>query len=94
MLGTARLAGGDVDAAFAASESSSAAASTRRGYYQGYLEPQTATAWFDVEGELVVSTSTQAPFMTRDEVASLFGLPVDRVRVRCAPIGGEASAER
>ena len=32
--------------------------------------------------------STQAPFATRDGVAELFGLPVERVRVRSAPIGG------
>src|ERR1700733_10097236 len=88
VLGTARLANGDVDGAFAASEVVVRGRFHTPWVYQGYLEPQTATAWFDVEGELIVSPSTQAPFMTRDEVASLFGLPVDRVRVRCAPIGG------
>jgi CO/xanthine dehydrogenase Mo-binding subunit len=88
VLGTARLANGDVDGAFAASEVVVRGRFHTPWVYQGYLEPQTATAWFDVEGELIVSTSTQAPFMTRDEVASLFGLSVDRVRVRCAPIGG------
>jgi CO/xanthine dehydrogenase Mo-binding subunit len=88
VLGTARLASGDVDAALAASETVVRGRFHTPWMYQGYLEPQTATAWFDVEGELIVSTSTQAPFMTRDEVASLFGLPVDRVRVRSAPLGG------
>ncbi|HTX10320.1 MAG TPA: xanthine dehydrogenase family protein molybdopterin-binding subunit [Solirubrobacteraceae bacterium] len=88
VLGTARLAEGDVDAAFAASEAVVRGRFRTPWVYQGYIEPQTATAWFDVEGELVVSTSTQAPFMTRDEVASLFGLPVARVRVRSAPLGG------
>src|SRR3984885_10932929 len=88
VLGTARLASGDVDVALAAGEVVVRGRFHTPWVYQGYLEPQTATAWFDVEGELIVSTSTQAPFMTRDEVASLFGLPVDRVRVRCAPIGG------
>ena len=56
--------------------------------YQGYLEPQTATAWLEPDGELVVRTSTQAPFATRDSLAKLFGLPVERVRVRGAPLGG------
>ncbi len=88
VLGTARLAGGDVDAAFAASEAVVRGRFHTPWVYQGYLETQTATAWFDVDDELVVSTSTQAPFMTRDEVASLFGLPIDRVRVRAAPLGG------
>jgi CO/xanthine dehydrogenase Mo-binding subunit len=88
VLGTARLADGDVDAAFAASEAVVRGRFHTPWVYQGYLETQTATAWFDVDDELVVSTSTQAPFMTRDEVASLFGLPIDRVRVRAAPLGG------
>jgi CO/xanthine dehydrogenase Mo-binding subunit len=88
VLGTARLASGDVDAALAASDVVVRGRFQTPWVYQGYIEPQTATAWFDVEGELVVSTSTQAPFMTRDEVASLFGLPVARVRVRTTPLGG------
>jgi len=88
VLGTARLASGDIDTALAASEVVVRARFHTPWVYQGYIEPQTATAWFDVDDELVVSTSTQAPFMTRDEVASLFGLPVDRVRVRSAPLGG------
>ncbi len=88
VLGTARLVNGDVDAAFAASAAVVRGRFHTPWVHQGYLETQTATAWFDVDDELVVSTSTQAPFMTRDEVASLFGLPVDRVRVRCAPLGG------
>jgi CO/xanthine dehydrogenase Mo-binding subunit len=88
VLGTARLAGGDVDAALAASEVVVRGRFHTPWVYQGYIEPQTASAWFDVDGELIVSTSTQAPFMTRDEVASLFGLPVDKVRVRSAPLGG------
>jgi CO/xanthine dehydrogenase Mo-binding subunit len=88
VLGTARLANGDIDAVLAASEVVVRGRFRTPWVYQGYIEPQTATAWFDVDDELVISTSTQAPFMTRDEVASLFGLPVDRVRVRCAPLGG------
>jgi CO/xanthine dehydrogenase Mo-binding subunit len=88
VLGTARLTGGDINAALATSEVVVRGRFHTPWVYQGYIEPQTATAWFDHEDELVVSTSTQAPFMTRDEVASLFGLTVDRVRVRSTPLGG------
>ena len=88
MLGTARLANGDVDAALAASEVVVRGRFQTPWVYQGYLEPQTATAWFDVDGELVVSTSTQGPFPTRSELMDLFGLPADRLRVRGAPLGG------
>jgi CO/xanthine dehydrogenase Mo-binding subunit len=88
VLGTARLANGDVDAAFAASEAVVRGRFQTPWMYQGYLEPQTATAWFEPEGELVISTSTQAAFNTRDEIVKLFGLSADHVRVRAAPLGG------
>ena len=88
VLGTARIADGDVGAALAASEATVSGRFTTPWVYQGYLETQTATAWFDVEGELVVSTSTQGPFPTRSELMDLFGLPAERLRVRGTPLGG------
>jgi CO/xanthine dehydrogenase Mo-binding subunit len=88
VLGTARLADGNIDAALAASTAVVHGRFTTPWMYQGYLETQTATAWLEPDGELVVSSSTQAPFATRDGLAELFGLPRERIRVRTAPIGG------
>jgi CO/xanthine dehydrogenase Mo-binding subunit len=88
VLGTARLASGDVAAALAASDVVVRGRFQTPWMYQGYLETQTATAWLEPEGDLVVRTSTQAPFGTRDALAKLFGLPTERVRVRSAPLGG------
>jgi CO/xanthine dehydrogenase Mo-binding subunit len=88
VLGTAKLAGGDVDAALAASEVVVSGTFTTPWMYQGYLETQNATAWLEPDGELVVRTSTQAPFATRDSLAKLFGLPIERIRVRSAALGG------
>ncbi len=88
VLGTARLSNGDVDAALAASEVVVSGRFRTPWMYQGYLETQTATAWLEAEGELVVRTSTQAPSATRDSLARLFGLPIERVRVRSTPLGG------
>jgi CO/xanthine dehydrogenase Mo-binding subunit len=88
VLGTARLANGDVDAALAASDVVVQGRFETPWMYQGYLETQTATAWLEPEGDLVVRSSTQAPFSTRDSLARLFGLPTERVRVRSAPLGG------
>ena len=88
VLGTARLANGDVDAALAASDVVVRGRFETPWMYQGYLETQTATAWLEPEGDLVVRSSTQAPFGTRDALAKLFGLPTERVRVRSAPLGG------
>jgi CO/xanthine dehydrogenase Mo-binding subunit len=88
VLDTARLANGDVDAALASSQVVVHGRLTTPWMYQGYLEPQTATAWLEPDGELVVRSSTQAPFATRDSLAKLLGMPSDRVRVRSAPLGG------
>ena len=88
VAGSQRIAMGDVDAALAASDARATARFTTPRMYQGYLEPQTATAWLEPDGELVVNTSTQGAFPTRTNIADLFGLPLERVRVRPAPLGG------
>jgi CO/xanthine dehydrogenase Mo-binding subunit len=88
VLGTARLQNGDVGAELAASHVVVRGRFTTPWMYQGYLETQTATAWVEPDGELVVLSSTQAPFATRDALGKLFGLPVDRIRIRTATLGG------
>jgi CO/xanthine dehydrogenase Mo-binding subunit len=88
VLGTARLENGDVKAELAASRAVVRGRFRTPWMYQGYLEPQAATAWVEPDGELVVSTATQAAFATRDSLAKLFGLPTERVRVRGTTLGG------
>lgn len=86
--GTARLVQGDVDTELAASHIVVRGRFSTPWVYQGYLEPQVATAWLEADGELAVVSATQATFATRDAIARLYGLTVDRVRVRGAPLGG------
>jgi CO/xanthine dehydrogenase Mo-binding subunit len=88
VLGTARLADGDVDAALAGSHTVVRGRFQTPWMYQGYIEPQTAIARLDPDGELIIHSSTQAPFVIRDNIARLLGLPVERVRVRATPLGG------
>jgi xanthine dehydrogenase molybdopterin-binding subunit B len=52
------------------------------------MEPQVATAWLEPEGGLVVSSSTQGAFTTRQQLADLLGWSHDRVRVRPGAAGG------
>jgi len=79
---------GDLDAAFESSAAVVSGSYRTPWVYQAYLEPQTAVAWLEPGGTLVVSSSTQGAFMTRNSLADLFGLPLDKVRVRAAPLGG------
>lgn len=79
---------GDLERAFASSDAVVSASFRTPWVYQAYLEPQTATAWIEPGGVLAISTSTQGSFLTRREVAGLYGLALDKVRVRAAPLGG------
>jgi CO/xanthine dehydrogenase Mo-binding subunit len=88
VAGTVRMAVGDVAGLLGNGSATAAGRFTTSWIHQGYLEPQAATAWLEPEGDLVVSTSTQGAFSTRQQIADLFGLAHDRVRVRAAPLGG------
>jgi CO/xanthine dehydrogenase Mo-binding subunit len=79
---------GDASEALAASAVVVARRYRTSWVYQGYLEPQVATAWVESAGQLVISTSTQGTFYTRDELAKLFGLPLSKVRVQAETLGG------
>jgi putative selenate reductase molybdopterin-binding subunit len=53
-----------------------------------HLETHGAVGWLDAEGRLVIRSSTQVPFLTRDALCTLLDLPADRVRVLCGRVGG------
>ncbi len=53
-----------------------------------HLETHGATAWVDGAGRLNVRTSSQVPFLTRDELAYLLGRDPSTVRVFAARVGG------
>ena len=59
-----------------------------RAVHQGYIEPQSATALWNMDGSLTVWCSTQQLFAFRDHIANIVGIPVSRVRVIPMEIGG------
>ncbi len=83
---------GDVEAGLAAARSSGGAVvegtwRTARVAHTA-LETHASVGWRDDDGRLVVRTSTQVPFLVRDELARILELPRDRVRVLTARVGG------
>ncbi len=56
--------------------------------HQGYIEPHNGTALWSSDGNLTIWTSTQGAFTVRDQIATLFELPVSRVKVVPMEIGG------
>jgi CO/xanthine dehydrogenase Mo-binding subunit len=88
VTGVHRLERGDVDAAFADCASTVEARFRTAWVYQSYLEPQVAVAWPEPDGGLAVRTSTQGVFMVRQFLARILDLPIEKVRVEGAPVGG------
>ncbi|MEA2369772.1 MAG: hypothetical protein QOH12_166 [Solirubrobacteraceae bacterium] len=53
-----------------------------------HLETHASIAWIDPDGRLVVRTSSQTPFLTRDALCRVLNLPRERVRVFTGRVGG------
>jgi putative selenate reductase molybdopterin-binding subunit len=79
---------GDVEAALAAAAATVEGTWTTQRVSHGSLETHATRGWLDDDGRLVLRTSSQVPFLVRDEIAHVFGLPEDRVRVFTKRVGG------
>ncbi|MGZ4650314.1 MAG: molybdopterin-dependent oxidoreductase [Kineosporiaceae bacterium] len=78
---------GDVDAALARADVVYEGTFTAHRVQHVHLETHATVGW--LEGDrLVLRTSTQTPFLTRDALCQLFDLPRERVRVHTGRIGG------
>ncbi len=53
-----------------------------------YLEPDVSMAIPQPDGTLLIEGPTQAPFAVRRNIAAVLGIPINRVRVRQASMGG------
>ena len=56
--------------------------------HQGYIEPHTATAFWNSDGHITVWTSTQGSFWVRLQVSALLQIPESKVTVVPMEIGG------
>jgi CO/xanthine dehydrogenase Mo-binding subunit len=54
----------------------------------GHIESQGATAYWEPDGKLVVYTPSQTPSPLHEQLAKIFRLPLNRIRVIVPPIGG------
>ena len=80
--------GGDVDAALAASAVRVGGTWQTSRVSHAQLETHGSVGWIDDDERLVIRSSTQVPFLTRDEIAHIFDLPRESVRVFAPRIGG------
>lgn len=79
---------GDVDAAVAAADAVVTGRYTTQRIQHVHLETHGTIGWLDEKQRLNLRTSTQVPFLVRDEICEIFGLERERVRVFTARVGG------
>jgi len=79
---------GDVDAALAASETVVSGTWSTPRVSHAALETHATRGWLDKNGRLTLRTSSQVPFLVRDELCHIFGLETENVRVFTARVGG------
>ncbi|MDQ0304390.1 molybdopterin-dependent oxidoreductase [Ancylobacter polymorphus] len=86
----AALAGGvgDITAGLAAADVIHEATYESQRVQHAHLETHGCIGWRDADGRLVIRSSTQTPFLTRDALAALYDLPRESVRVFAARVGG------
>jgi putative selenate reductase molybdopterin-binding subunit len=79
---------GDVDAALASADAVVEGSWQTQRVNHAALETHATRGWLDADGRLVLRTSSQVPYLVRDELCHIFGLETDRVRVFTARVGG------
>lgn len=61
---------------------------TTQRVQHAHLETHGCTGWTDRRGRLVIRTSSQVPFLVRDELCHVFGLAREQVHVFTGRVGG------
>ncbi|KQT19885.1 aldehyde oxidase [Methylobacterium sp. Leaf399] len=79
---------GDVAAGFSQADLIHEGTYVSQRVQHAHLETHAAIGWRDAAGRLVIRSSTQVPFLTRDALADLFHLAPEAVRVVCGRVGG------
>ena len=85
---------GDVDHGFAEADAIYEGTYFYPRIQHAHLETLCAIAWIDAGGRLNVRSSTQVPFLARQEICRVFGLAEDKVRVFCERVGGGFGAKQ
>ena len=78
---------GDLAAGFAAADTTYEQTFRVQRVQHVHLETHATIGWMD-GGRLVLRTTSQTPFLTRDALCGLFGLERSQVRVLTARVGG------
>lgn len=87
-----RIRHGDIDAGFAQAEVIVEETFRTAGAQHAAMEPHASLARWDGD-RLELWTGTQTPFNVRMELAAIFGMPQERIRLVAPPMGGSFGAK-
>jgi CO/xanthine dehydrogenase Mo-binding subunit len=83
---------GDVEAGFADAEAVVEETFRTAAAHHAHMEPHATVARWDGDS-LEVWTGTQTPFNLREDLARVFEIPEEQIRVVCPPMGGSFGAK-
>jgi CO/xanthine dehydrogenase Mo-binding subunit len=83
-----RVADGDIEKGFAEADEIFDNTYTLPPVQHGHIEPHAATAYWEPGGKLVIHSATQNPSGVQEQLAHIFKLPENRVRVIVPLLGG------
>jgi putative selenate reductase molybdopterin-binding subunit len=85
---------GDIDQGFEAADLIHESYMETSRVQNAHLEPHCTIAWVNDDETISIRTSTQAPYVAREKIAHIFGLPVPQVNLFKAHIGGGFGAKQ
>jgi CO/xanthine dehydrogenase Mo-binding subunit len=86
--GIYHAAGGDIEQGFREADEVIENVYTLPPIQHGHIEPHAVTAYWEASGKLVVHSPCQTPSPLQEQLARVFKLPLNRVRVVVPPVGG------
>jgi CO/xanthine dehydrogenase Mo-binding subunit len=87
-----RIRHGDVDTGFAEADAIVERTYRIAGAQHAHMEPHACVARWE-DDRLEVWTGTQTPFSMREDLAAVFGIPQERIRIVSLPMGGSFGAK-
>jgi len=86
--GVYHASSGDIELGFTESDEVIENLYTLPSIQHGHIEPHAVTAYWEPSGKLVVHTPCQTPSPLQEQLAKIFKLSLNRVRVIVPPVGG------
>ena len=86
--GVYRASSGDIEQGFREADEIIENTYTIPPVQHGHIEPHAVTAFWELSGKLVIHTPCQTPSPLQEQIAKIFKLPLNRVRIIVPFVGG------